>query len=46
VYCARGAIDCADGTLRCGDAWRPSSAAAVTLHADAVALAVQMRAIA
>jgi environmental stress-induced protein Ves len=46
VYCARGEIDCADGTLCCGDAWRPSSAAAVTLHADAVALAVQVRAIA
>ncbi len=46
VYCARGEIDCADGTLRCGDAWRPSSAAAVTLHADAVALAVHVEPVA
>jgi len=45
VYCARGAIDCVDGTLHPGDAWRPSSAATATLHAGAVALAVQVEAI-
>jgi environmental stress-induced protein Ves len=46
VYCASGTIDCAAGTLQPGDAWRPTPAATVELHADAVALAVHVEAIA
>jgi environmental stress-induced protein Ves len=47
VYCARGAIDCVDGTLQAGDAWRPSSgAASMTLHANAVALVVHVEPVA
>lgn len=43
VYCARGAIDSAEGTLQAGDAWRPSPDAAVlTLHPGALALVVQV----
>ena len=47
VYCARGAIDCVDGTLQAGDAWRPSSgAASMTLHPNAVALVVHVEPVA
>jgi len=47
VYGARGTIDCADGTLHPGDAWRPSSgAAALTLHPGALALVVRVEAVA
>lgn len=41
VYCARGRIDCAEGSLQAGDAWRPSGGTLV-LHADALALAVRV----
>lgn len=47
VYCARGAIDSTDGALHAGDAWRPSSDAAVlTLPPGALALVVQVEAVA
>ena len=47
VYCARGAIDSADGPLQAGDAWRPSPAAAVlTLRPGALALVVRVEAVA
>jgi environmental stress-induced protein Ves len=47
VYCARGTIDCVDGTLQAGDAWRPSSGAASTaLRAKAVALVVHVEPVA
>jgi environmental stress-induced protein Ves len=43
VYCARGAIESADGLLHAGDAWRPTGAAApLVLHRDTVALAVRI----
>ncbi|MEW9572101.1 HutD family protein [Rhodanobacter sp. Si-c] len=42
VYCVRGRIDCAGGSLQAGDAWRPSAGGAVVLHADALALAVRV----
>ena len=41
VFCARGVIDTAEGQLHTGDAWRPpSQGLTVTLHDDALALAV------
>ncbi|MHB1057014.1 MAG: HutD/Ves family protein [Rhodanobacter sp.] len=47
VYCARGTIDSADGTLQAGDAWRPSpGAAAPTMHPGALALVVRVEAVA
>ena len=46
VYCARGAIDTADGVLHPGDAWRPSPAAATpTFQPGALALAVRVEAL-
>jgi environmental stress-induced protein Ves len=44
VYCAHGRIDCADGSLQAGDAWRPaaSTGGTVILHAEALALAVRV----
>ncbi|MBD8874138.1 HutD family protein [Rhodanobacter sp. DHB23] len=44
VYCVRGCLDCADGSLQAGDAWRPPAATggAIILHADALALAVRV----
>lgn len=44
VYCVRGRLDCADGSLQAGDAWRPpaSTGGAVILHAGARALAVRV----
>ena len=46
VYGARGTIDCADGTLQTGDAWRPSpGAAAPRLAPDALALVVRVEAV-
>ncbi|MBQ4855535.1 HutD family protein [Rhodanobacter sp. B2A1Ga4] len=46
VYCARGAIDSADGMLRAGDAWRPSSAApTLTVQPGALALVVRVEAV-
>jgi uncharacterized protein len=48
VYCVRGRIDCADGGLLQGDAWRPTSSAdgTVILHADTLALAVHVETLA
>jgi environmental stress-induced protein Ves len=48
VFCARGAIDSADGHLQAGDAWRPEAAGAaeITLHDDTVALVVRVEAVA
>jgi hypothetical protein len=48
VYCARGTIDGADGTLQAGDAWRPSSpaSAALALQPGALALVVRLGAVA
>ncbi|KQZ79634.1 histidine utilization protein HutD [Rhodanobacter sp. Root561] len=48
VFCARGAIDTADGRLQAGDAWRPDAAGAVeiTLHDATVALVVRVEAVA
>lgn len=43
VYCARGRIDSAESALAAGDAWRPGHGA-LTLHADSVALVVQVMA--
>lgn len=41
VFCARGAIDTAEGPLRVGDAWRPASrGTVVTLADEALALVV------
>ena len=45
VYCARGALDTADGVLHPGDAWRPSPAAAMlTLQPGGLALVVRVEA--
>lgn len=41
VYCVQGRIDCADGSLQVGDAWRPSGGT-LALHAGALALAVRV----
>ncbi len=47
VYCARGTVDSAEGTLQAGDAWLPSpEAAAPTLHPGALALVVRVEAVA
>ncbi|MGB5939494.1 MAG: HutD family protein [Rhodanobacter sp.] len=48
VYCARGTIDSADGTLQAGDAWRRSSTApaALALQPGALALVVRVEAVA
>jgi hypothetical protein len=47
VYCAHGVIDSIDGPLRAGDAWRPlSDGGVLVLHPDAVALVVQVEALA
>jgi hypothetical protein len=46
VYCARGTIDCADGLLQPGDAWRPSpEAATLSLQPGALALVVRVEAV-
>ena len=44
VFCARGAIDTADGRLHAGDAWRPPphSVGPVTLRDGALALVVRI----
>ncbi|WP_027485243.1 HutD family protein [Rhodanobacter sp. OR87] len=42
VYCARGTIDGADGTLQAGDAWQRCSPAVLTLRPGALALAVRV----
>jgi environmental stress-induced protein Ves len=43
VYCARGMIASAEGTLRAGDAWRPSPhAPPLAMQPDAVALVVRV----
>jgi environmental stress-induced protein Ves len=42
VYCARGVIDTAEGSLHAGDAWRPSSASPVKLHQNALALIIRI----
>lgn len=44
VHAARGEIDTADGTLRCGDSWRPAapSNGHVLLREDAVALMIRI----
>lgn len=45
VYCARGAIDCAEGSLQPGDAWRPAAdGRTLSLHPGALALAVRIEA--
>jgi uncharacterized protein len=47
VYVARGTIECAEGTLHPGNAWRPSpGAAAPRLAAGALALVVRVEAVA
>jgi environmental stress-induced protein Ves len=42
VYCARGEIETAEGTLHAGDAWQPSSTTPVTLHHGTLALVVRI----
>ena len=44
VYAARGDIDTSDGVLQAGDAWLPCIPnGRVTLHGDAVALAIRIQ---
>ncbi|OOG51345.1 HutD family protein [Rhodanobacter sp. C01] len=42
VYCARGAIDTAEGPLHVGDAWRPAPASPLELHPNALALVIRI----
>jgi environmental stress-induced protein Ves len=42
VYCARGVIDTAEGTLHAGDAWRPSPTSPVKLRHNTLALIIRI----
>ncbi|OOG65546.1 histidine utilization protein HutD [Rhodanobacter sp. B04] len=42
VYCARGVIDTAEGTLHAGDAWHPPLASPLKLYHNALALIVRI----